>query len=60
MSEEEIVVHHVLIALCDPCLDGAGGECHSPGCALWLHSAPDISLREHPMVEIYLDPGGAA
>lgn len=25
------------IAICQACLDGEGSECHTPGCALWLH-----------------------
>lgn len=40
----EIGVRHVLIYLCDLCLGGAGGECHVPGCALWLNRAPDLPL----------------
>jgi hypothetical protein len=34
------------IYLCDACLDGVGGECHTPGCALWISRAPDIPIRE--------------
>lgn len=26
--------------VCDPCLTGAGGECHVPGCSFWMHDAP--------------------
>lgn len=37
-------VHTVEIRLCDLCLAGAGGECHVPGCALWLRRAPDLAL----------------
>jgi hypothetical protein len=33
--------------LCDPCLDGEGGECHTPGCMLWLCSGPATNLREY-------------
>jgi hypothetical protein len=25
------------ITICEPCLNGEGEECHTPGCALWLH-----------------------
>jgi hypothetical protein len=24
--------------ICQACLDGDGDECHTPGCALYLHS----------------------
>ncbi len=33
------------VILCNLCLDGAGGECHTPGCVMWLSSAPDLPLR---------------
>lgn len=42
--------HEVTLTLCALCLDGAGGECHSPGCALWINRAPDLPLRDHPFV----------
>jgi hypothetical protein len=34
------------IRLCDLCLDGAGGECHTPGCVMFINRAPDIPLRD--------------
>jgi len=43
-------VRQVELSLCDLCLDGAGGECHTPGCALYLNRAPDLALRNSPMV----------
>lgn len=39
-------LNHVALMLCDQCLDGAGGECHTPGCALWLNRAPDLPFRD--------------
>ena len=41
------------IYLCDPCLDGAGGICHTPGCAMWMKTAPDIPIRDY-----VIDAGG--
>jgi hypothetical protein len=38
-------LNYVGLAICDACLDGEGGECHTPGCALWLSTAPDIPIR---------------
>ena len=35
----------VVVTLCDRCLDGEGGECHTPGCALWMNRAPDVPIR---------------
>lgn len=46
LPDGEIAVHGVAFMLCDPCLDGAGGECHVPGCAMWLNRAPDLPLRD--------------
>lgn len=51
-DEPEIPVRLVHLWLCDLCLDGKGGECHSPGCSLWLNRAPDLSLRDTPMVTV--------
>ncbi len=34
------------MVLCDLCLDAAGGECHVPGCIMFLNRAPDLPLRE--------------
>ena len=31
------------IFLCDDCIEGAGEECHTPGCTLYLHSV-DIPI----------------
>lgn len=42
----------VRIRLCSLCLDGKGGECHTPGCALFLNRAPDLPLRNNPAVTI--------
>lgn len=36
----------VTVVLCNLCLDGKGGECHVPGCAMYLNRAPDLSLRD--------------
>ena len=52
MSEPETPVRLVQIWLCDLCLNGAGGECHTPGCALWINRAPDLPLRNSPFVTI--------
>ncbi len=27
----------VELMICEACLNGEGQECHTPGCALWLH-----------------------
>ena len=32
--------------ICDQCLDGAGGKCHTPGCIFWGDFAPDAPIRE--------------
>lgn len=44
----EVAVRWYKIYLCDLCVAGAGGECHSPGCALWMNRAPDMALTPMP------------
>ena len=48
----QIPVHLVHLYLCDPCLDGAGGECHTPGCSLWMHLALTQPVRESQGVTV--------
>lgn len=40
-TDKTPALHRVTLMLCGPCLSGAGGECHSPGCSLWMNTAPD-------------------
>lgn len=28
----------VTMHICEACLDGVGDECHTPECAMWLHT----------------------
>jgi hypothetical protein len=49
--QSEPGLNEVTLTICDLCLDGAGGECHTPGCALWLNRAPDLSLRQRVAME---------
>jgi hypothetical protein len=37
-------LRRVTLVLCADCLGGSGGECHTPGCALWFNRAPDVPL----------------
>lgn len=41
-------LHKVTLTLCSLCILGEGGQCHTPGCALWIKSAPDIPLSLEP------------
>lgn len=34
----------VTLTLCSLCLLGEGGQCHVPGCAMWMKSAADCPL----------------
>lgn len=45
MSAEDLKTFPVTI--CELCLDGKGGECHTPGCVFWCCPAPspEQSLR---------------
>lgn len=31
-------LRRIEITICEACLDGVGRECHTPGCALFLHA----------------------
>ena len=31
-------IKRIIIDICEACLDGIGEECHTPECALFLHS----------------------
>ena len=42
---EYVTVENLLI--CTQCLDGEGGECHTPGCVFIWNRAPDLSLRDN-------------
>ena len=42
-------IKKIEIWLCEACLNGEGKECHTPGCALFLHDSPG-----HPIIpELY-------
>jgi len=38
-------LHVVVTAMCKPCLDGDGGECHTPGCFFWMQAGPHGDMR---------------
>lgn len=48
--ESRASVHRVVLDLCDLCLGGAGGECHTPGCALWMNRAPDMPVNDYKVL----------
>lgn len=33
--------------ICDDCVKAKGNECHTPGCALWMHDVPSHPLNEY-------------
>ncbi len=39
-------IKYIRISICEACLDGVGEECHTPGCALFIHA-----------VDLPIDPG---
>jgi hypothetical protein len=41
---EDLDLHRVTLMLCTACLIGAGGECYTPGCALWMSARPDTQV----------------
>jgi hypothetical protein len=45
-SSDPSGLQNVSLTLCRECLEGKGGECHTPGCALWMSAAPDIPILD--------------
>lgn len=39
-------VEPITLPLCADCLDGKGGDCVTPGCALWMCKGPAVGLRD--------------
>ena len=39
-----VSLHKIRLTLCSLCLLGEGGECHTPGCSLWINRAPDLPV----------------
>lgn len=37
VTDSKIKLFRCTMAICEPCIDGKGRECHTAGCALWLH-----------------------
>lgn len=58
-QEEEVALYRVRLTLCTLCLAGAGGQCHTPGCALWINRAPDLSLLDRVLMEAGVDKPAA-
>jgi hypothetical protein len=43
-------LYMVTLPLCGRCIEGEGGECHTPGCSLYMNRAPDLSIRHRAEV----------
>lgn len=43
---KDAVLEQVACLFCNLCLDGVGGECHTPGCIFWMSHGPVASIRE--------------
>lgn len=41
---DDVAVTPMLLSVCWYCQQGSGGECHTPGCSLYMNRAPDIPL----------------
>lgn len=51
-AEKTEAVSLVQLPMCGPCLNGAGGECHTPGCAMWMMPAPSSPVLGRPLVVV--------
>lgn len=50
-------LHSVTMQVCSLCLDGAGGECHVPGCVFWMHDAPTPADRGATLRQLLVGVG---
>lgn len=55
-ADGEWALRHVTLHICEGCIGGQGGQCHTPGCILWMHDVDAIPLNRdaitfHPEVE---------
>lgn len=37
LSGTRVTLKTIEITICEPCLNGEGEMCTTPGCAMWLH-----------------------
>ncbi len=47
-----MLIKRIVIDICQDCLDGKGEECHTPGCALFLHRV-DLQIDENLYHEVH-------
>jgi hypothetical protein len=48
------MLRKIEIIICDKCLNGIGEECHTPGCALYLHRVDlPVDKRLYKIIESY-------
>lgn len=59
LNPDEEVLFRVSLVLCSSCLAGVGGECHTPGCALWMNRAPDVPIIDKCESSVVLGASGA-
>lgn len=45
LLQSKVKVHQVKLWLCEWCLQGAGVECHTASCALFLHNSPGYPIH---------------
>lgn len=55
MSEQSELNELRPVLLCGRCRRGMGGECHTPGCALWMNRAPDVPVEPDPLLAAWAD-----
>lgn len=51
LMSQQPKLRHVKIWLCQPCIDGEGEECHTPGCVLFLHRV-DLPIHEELIEDV--------
>ena len=46
------MAEHTYYPICDQCVRAEGDECHTPGCALFLHDTPDHQIHEEHGIDL--------
>jgi hypothetical protein len=55
--DPEPTLHAVTCTVCSLCLEGAGGECHTPGCVFIYHDGPAPKTRGATLRQLLTEVG---
>lgn len=56
-NQPEPTLHAITCTVCSLCLEGAGGECHTPGCVFIYHDGPAPKSRGATLRQLLTEVG---